>query len=195
MSEITAVPLRPVKKGAVTRLWIGVGAAVLAAAGLAWAGTSKTVGAACSTRDFTGAKPVATASGVMIQTVKPGAGNSPTDTDVVLVDYKGSLRGGKEFDAGQRVPFPVQGMIPGFTEALKTMQTGGQYKICIPPAQGYGATANERIPANSVLFFDVTMLDFRSQAEIQAMQAQMQQMQAQGQQLPPGAAPPPPPGR
>ena len=192
MSDVTAVPLRPIAKGSLTRLWIGVGAACVAAGGLAWAGTNKISGAVCSARDFKGTKPVVTASGLMVQTVKAGTGGSPTDTDVTLVDYKGTLRGGKVFDQNQRTPLPVEGMIPGFTEALKMMQTGGRYKICIPPKIGYGAQASGPIPANSVLFFDISLLDFRSQAEIQAMQQQMQQMQAQGK-LPPGVSAGPPP--
>jgi FKBP-type peptidyl-prolyl cis-trans isomerase FkpA len=192
MSDVTAVPLRPIKKGSLTRLWLGVGTACIAAAGLAWAGTSKVSANACSVRDFKGAKPVTTASGLMIQTVKPGTGASPTDADVTLVDYKGTLRGGKQFDAAERAPLPVAGMIPGFTEALKLMQVGGKYRFCIPPAIGYGPAGQGPIPANSVLFFDVTLLDFRSQAEIQAMQQQMQQLQAQGK-LPPGVEPGPPP--
>ena len=188
MTEVTQVPQQPVAKGTMTRLWIGIAATCVAAAGLAWAGTAKVSGTACSTRDFKGARPVTTPTGLMFQTLKAGKGASPTDTDVTLVDYKGTLRGGKQFDANQRTPLPVSGMIPGFTEALKMMQVGGSYKFCIPPAIGYGATANERIPANSVLFFEVNLLDYKSQAEIEAMQRQMQQMQAQGQ-LPPGAAP------
>jgi FKBP-type peptidyl-prolyl cis-trans isomerase FkpA len=187
MSEVTAVPIRPVKAGALTRLWLGVGAACVVSIGLAWAGTQGTASNACNVRDFKGAKPVTTASGLMIQTIKPGTGGSPTDDDVTLVGYKGSLRDGKVFDENPRAPLPVAGMIPGFTEALKLMKTGGEYRFCIPPAIGYGAQANERIPANSILFFDVTLLDFRSQAEIQAMQQQMQQLQQQGGGQPGGA--------
>jgi FKBP-type peptidyl-prolyl cis-trans isomerase FkpA len=191
MSDVTAVPLRPIKKGSLTRLWLGVGAACVAAGAMAWAGTATVSGSGCSVRDFKGAKPVTTASGLMIQTVKTGAGNKPTDADVALVDYKGTLKDGKTFDANERAPLPVAGMIPGFTEALKLMQVGGKYRFCIPSALGYGPAGQGPIPANAVLFFDVTLLDFRSQAEIQAMQQQMQQMQAQGQ-LPPGAGAPPP---
>jgi FKBP-type peptidyl-prolyl cis-trans isomerase FkpA len=194
MSDVTAVPLRPIAKGSLTRLWVGVAVTCIAAGAIAWAGTSKVAGNACSIRDFKGAKPVATASGLIIQTVKAGTGASPTDTDITLVDYKGTLRSGKVFDQNKRTPFPVTGVIPGFTEALKMMQVGGSYKLCIPPALGYGPAASGPIPANSVLFFDVNLLDFRSQAEIQAMQQQMQQLQAQGK-LPPGIEPgPPPPG-
>jgi len=192
MSEITAVPLRPIKKGTLTGLWIGVSAAVLIAGGLAWAGTATGTASDCAARDFAkGLKPTATPSGLMIATVKPGTGAKPTDTDVVLIDYKGSLRNGAVFDEAQRTPLPVSGMIAGFTEALKVMQVGGSYRICIPAKLGYGAQSpSAKIPANSALFFDIAMLDFRSQAEIQAMQMQMQMQQQ-------GGAPttPPPAGR
>jgi FKBP-type peptidyl-prolyl cis-trans isomerase FkpA len=187
MSDVTAVPLRPIKKGAMTRLWLGVGAACVAALGLAWAGTNTIVNTACSVRDFKGKKPVTTPTGLMIQTKKAGAGPNPTDADITLVDYKGTLRDGKVFDQNQRTPLPVAGMIPGFTEALKLMQAGGEYRICIPSTLGYGAKESGPIPANSMLFFDVSLLDFRSQQEIQAMQQQMQQLQQQGGGQPGGA--------
>lgn len=189
----TQAPLRPIKKGSLTKLWIGVGAACIAAGAVAWAGTETASANACSVRDFKGAKAVATASGLVFQTVKAGTGPMPTDTDVALVDYKGTLRDGTEFDANQRTPFPVTGVIPGFTEALKMMQSGGQYRICIPPVLGYGAQETGRIPPNSVLFFDVTLLDFRSQVEIQAMQQQMQQQQMQQLTPPQGLEPSTPP--
>jgi FKBP-type peptidyl-prolyl cis-trans isomerase FkpA len=188
MSDVTAVPLRPIKKGSLTRLWLGVGAACIAAGAMAWAGTRDVSGTGCSVADFKGVKPVTTETGLMFQTLTAGKGNKPTDTDVALVDYKGTLKDGKTFDANERAPLPVAGMIPGFTEALKLMQVGGKYRFCIPSALAYGPTGQGPIPANAVLFFDVTLLDFRSQAEIQAMQQQMQQMQAQGK-LPPGAMP------
>lgn len=187
--SVTTVPIPPIEKGSLFKLWAGVGAAILVAAGGAWIGTAKAVDGGCGPNAFAAAKggalaPDTTASGLKIQTVKPGNGASPTDSDVVLVNYKGSLTNGTQFDAGQRVPFPVEGLVPGFSEALKLMQRGGSYKICIPPALGYGAQANERIPANSTLLFDVDLLDYRSMAEIQAMQQQMQQ----------GGAQPPAPG-
>ena len=193
MTEVTAVPLRPIKKGAITRLWLGVGAACLVAGGLAWAGTRTAKGSGCSVAYFPkGKKPVTTPSGLMIQTVKAGTGKSPTDSDMALIDYKGTLRDGKIFDQNQRAPLEVAGVVPGFSEALKAMQVGGQYKICIPSALGYGDKAVGPIPANSMLLFDVSLLDFRSQAEIQAMQQQMQlQQQMQGGAMPPG----PPAGR
>jgi FKBP-type peptidyl-prolyl cis-trans isomerase FkpA len=189
MSDITPVPLRPIKEGAMTRLWLGVGAACFLAAGLAWAGTKGATAGACDIKDFgKGTKAVTSPTGLMVQTVKAGQGASPTDADMVLIDYKGTLRDGKVFDQNQRVPMEVAGVVPGFSEALKMMQTGGAYKICIPPSLGYGATAQGPIPANSVLLFDINMLDFKTKAEIEAIQRQMQQMQQQGQ-MPPGMAP------
>jgi FKBP-type peptidyl-prolyl cis-trans isomerase FkpA len=85
------------------------------------------------------------------------------------------LADGTEFDAGQSVPIPVAGSILGFSEALKKMQVGGSYHVCIPAALGYGAVAEGPIPANSVLVFDVDLLDFRSQAEVEEMKKLMQQ--------------------
>jgi FKBP-type peptidyl-prolyl cis-trans isomerase FkpA len=165
--SVTTVPIPPVEKGSLVKLWGGLALAVAIAGGVAWAGTGGTSSGGCKT---------VTASGLGISTVKAGKGAKPTDTDVVLVNYKGRLASdGKEFDAGQRVPFPVSGLVPGFTEGLKQMQKDGSYKLCIPAALGYGAQANERIPANSDLVFDVDLIDFKSMAEIQAMQQQMQQ--------------------
>jgi FKBP-type peptidyl-prolyl cis-trans isomerase FkpA len=163
--SVTAAPIPPVEKGSLVKLWGGLALAVAIAGGVAWAGTG---GSASS-----GGCKTVTASGLGISIVKAGKGAKPTDTDVVLVNYKGRLASdGKEFDAGQRVPFPVAGLVPGFTEGLKQMQKDGSYKLCIPAALGYGAQANERIPANSDLVFDVDLVDFKSMAEIQAMQQQ-----------------------
>ncbi len=180
--SVTAVPIKPTPKGTLTTLFAGVALAVVLAGGLAWMGTAKAVSGGCGADAFLPVKgattaPVTSETGLGFQVVKPGEGPSPTDADVALVNYKGTLADGKEFDANQRVPFPVQGVIPGFTEALKKMARGGSYRICIPPALGYGAVANERIPANSTLRFEVELLDFRSMAEVQAAQQQMQQQQ------------------
>jgi FKBP-type peptidyl-prolyl cis-trans isomerase FkpA len=189
--SVTAVPIQPTPKGTLTKLFIGVGLAVLAAGGLAWIGTAQAVAGECGATAFVPVKgkslaPVTTASGLIYQVVKPGVGPSPTDADVALVNYKGRLTNGKEFDANQKTPFPVTGVIPGFTEGLKVMQRGGSYRLCIPAKLGYGAVANERIPANSTLIFEVDLLDYRSMAEIQAMQQQLQQQQRGGGAPPQG---------
>ena len=81
------------------------------------------------------------------------------------------------------------------TEGLKLMQKGGSYKLCIPAALGYGTQANERIPANSTLLFEVDLLAKMDmgefQAKMQAMQAQQQKQGGPGA-MPPGAGGPPP---
>lgn len=188
--SVTTVPIPPVEKGSLAKLWGGVALAVLIAGGAAWWGTEKAVAGACSAKAFAPEGEIAkTASGLQFQTVHPGTGAKPTDTDVVLVSYKGTLASGKEFDANPRAAFPVQGLVPGFSEALKLMQRGGSYKLCIPPVLGYGAQANERIPANSTLLFDVELIDFKSMAEIQALQQQMQSQQGAPGGLPPGMVP------
>jgi hypothetical protein len=188
--SVTTVPIPPVEKGSLARLWGGVALAVLIAGGAAWWGTEKSVAGACSAKAFAAeGKIEKTASGLQFQTVRPGAGAKPTDADVVLVSYKGTLANGTEFDANPRAAFPVQGLVPGFSEALKLMQRGGSYKLCIPPALGYGTQANERIPANSTLLFDVELIDFKSMAEVQALQQQMQSQQGAPGELPPGMVP------
>lgn len=186
MSDVTAVPLRPIAKGSLARLWIGIGAAVALAGGLAWAGTARNAAPGmCSRSDFKGPAPVTTASGLIFQTVTAGKGAKPTDTDVVLIDYKGTLRNKTVFDQNQRTPLQVTGVVKGFGEALKLMQAGGKYRFCIPAKLAYGdKSPSPAIPANSPLLFDVTLLDFRSEAEIQMMQQQLQ-MQQQGMTPPP----------
>lgn len=196
MSEITAVPISPVKRGWLVWLTLGVAAAGATGIGLAIAGTSKSVGGECAGAKFPGkaAKAAQLPSGLVFQTVRAGTGAKPTDTDVGLVSYKGSLLNGTVFDENPRAPLPVKTMIPGFSEALKLMQRGGSYRFCMPSKLGYGDKGVGPIPAKSPLIFDVELIDFRSeadlQAQMQAMQAQ-QALQGQGQgQGTPGAAPP-----
>jgi len=192
--SVTTVPIQPIEKGSLAKLWGGVALAMLIAGGAAWWGTEKAVSGACSSSAFApegkGASAVEkTNSGLQFQVVRAGAGPKPTEADVVLVSYKGTLSTGKEFDSNPRAAFPVQGLVPGFSEALKKMQRGGSYKLCIPPALGYGTQANERIPANSTLLFDVELIDFKSMAEVQAMQQQQQMQQGAPGELPPGMVP------
>jgi FKBP-type peptidyl-prolyl cis-trans isomerase FkpA len=124
-----------------------------------------------------------TASGLQYKVLTPGNGPKPTDDDVALVNYVGSLTDGTVFDQSpQPMPLPVAEMVPGFTEALKLMPKGAKYRFWIPPALGYGDQASGPIPAHSVLVFNVELLDWKSTAEFQMMQQQMQQAN-------PGAAP------
>ena len=187
----TAVPLQPVRKGTLTRLCIGLVLVAAAGAGVAWSGTSAVVAGAGTNAQFLSwnkgqSGVIETASGLQYRVIKAGEGTSPTDEDVALVNYVGTLRDGKQFDKGDKTPFPVTGVVPGFTEALKLMQKGGKYRIWLKPELAYGdkVPPNGPIPADALLTFDVELLDFIPMAVLQQMQMQ-QQMQQPGQ-MPPG---------
>lgn len=172
MTEITRVPLQPVAKGSVAKVWLGALALVAAGAGLAW-GTTRGYG----TLD----------GGVQVITLKAGEGDSPKTSDVALINYKGTLKDGTVFDENKQVPMPLQGVIPGFTTALSSMQKGGKYQVMIPAKLGYGDKDNGPIPANSDLYFDIELLGFMDFQQFQMQQAMMQQMQQQ--RGAPGGAP------
>lgn len=194
--SVTQVPIQPIKKGSMLKLWGAIALGLVAVGGFAWMGTSRTVAEEGSNEQFlnwnkgqTGV--VTTASGLQYKIIEQGKGAKPSDQDIALVAYKGTLRDGTVFDQNEQAPLPVGGMIPGFTEGLKLMSKGAKFKFWIPPAIGYGdQSPGEAIPANSLLIFDVELKDFRSEQEVQMMQQQMQQQQMQQ-----GGAGAPPPGQ
>jgi len=115
-------------------------------------------------------------SGLGYSILKAGTGEMPTDSDIALINYKGYIAtSGIPFDDAGPAPVPVSRVIPGFAEGLKLMQRGGSYKLCIPPALGYGDKVAGPIPANSALVFLIELIDFKSLAEVQAMQAEAPQ--------------------
>lgn len=191
--SVTAVPIRPIKKGSLTKLWIGLALVLAAAAALAYAGTYEAVTTGASNDDFlsdNGSEDgiVTTASGLQYKILKPGEGASPTVTDTALVKYVGQTRDGNIFDENEQTPMPVGGVVPGFSEALQLMQKGGEYRIWIPSELGYGEQSpGPELPANSILIFDVTLLDFISAEQMQALQQQMQQQGGIPGGPPPGA--------
>lgn len=198
--SVTRVPIPPLAKGSLTKLWLGVAAAVAIAGGTAWAGLQSVpasgAGFLASNADEPGV--VTTESGLQIKELVKGTGPSPTDADVTLINYKGTLMDGTPFDANERVPMPVAGSIPGFSEGLKRMQRGGKYRLWIPAELGYGSeektnpqTGQVVIPANSVLVFDVDLVEFIPEVQLRAMQ---QQLQSQGGPGGPGGPPPGMPG-
>lgn len=103
-------------------------------------------------------------SGLQYKVLKEGAGESPDDNDVVEVHYTGTLIDGTVFDSsrerGEPIEFPVNGVIPGWTEALKLMKPGAQYMLYIPAKLAYGNKPTGPIPAGSTLIFDVELLEF-----------------------------------
>ncbi|QIZ49668.1 FKBP-type peptidyl-prolyl cis-trans isomerase [Dickeya zeae] len=110
-----------------------------------------------------------TESGLLYQVDKEGTGAAPKDSDTVVVNYKGTLVDGTEFDnsykRGEPLSFRLDGVIPGWTEGLKHVKKGGKIKLVIPPALAYGEAGVPGIPANSTLVFDVELLDIKSDAD------------------------------
>jgi hypothetical protein len=181
----TAVPIHPIKKGSMTKFAVGIALVLATGGGLAYWGTA-------NVRQEYG-DVITTKSGLRYKVIKTGEGKPPTDDDVVLVKYTGSLKDGKVFDQNPQAAFPVTGVVPGFSEGLKIMQRGGQYRLWIPADLGYGAadqknpqTGEVAIPGGSELVFDVELLEFKSRAEVEALQRQMQEMQKQQGRAPGG---------
>ena len=105
----------------------------------------------------------ATASGLQYKVLKSGVGESPKVTDTVKVHYQGTLIDGTIFDSsiqrGQPISFPVNAVIPGWTEALQLMKVGDKWQLFIPAKLAYGERSPApAIPANSVLIFEVELL-------------------------------------
>lgn len=111
---------------------------------------------------------VTTASGLQYIVETPGSGEKPTADSKVRVHYKGSLLDGTEFDSsykrGEPAEFKASQVIKGWTEALQLMPVGAKYKLFIPPALGYGPQGNQRIPGNSLLIFEVELLEIVPEA-------------------------------
>ena len=104
-----------------------------------------------------------TSSGLVFQLMKPGQGASPQATDTVRVHYRGTLLDGTEFDSsykrGQPAEFPLNRVIPCWTEGLQRMQVGATARLTCPPAIAYGARgAGNVIPPNATLKFEVELL-------------------------------------
>ena len=103
-----------------------------------------------------------TASGLQYKVIKSGTGPSPKMTDVVKVHYHGKLIDGTVFDSSVRrntpATFPVNGVIPGWTEALQLMKVGDKWQLVIPPKLAYGENGSGPIGPNSVLIFEVELL-------------------------------------
>jgi FKBP-type peptidyl-prolyl cis-trans isomerase FklB len=105
-----------------------------------------------------------TASGLKYQVLKHGTGGaSPKATDTVTVHYEGRLLNGTVFDSsiarGQPISFPLNQVIPGWTEGLQLMKVGDKFRFEIPANLAYGPNSpTPAIPPNSTLVFDVELL-------------------------------------
>jgi FKBP-type peptidyl-prolyl cis-trans isomerase FklB len=104
-----------------------------------------------------------TASGLQYRVITEGAGDAPKATDTVKVHYEGRLISGDVFDSsiarGEPVSFPLNGVIPGWSKGVQLMKVGSKFEFTIPSALAYGPSGTGPIPPNSVLVFDVELLE------------------------------------
>ena len=104
-----------------------------------------------------------TESGIQYRIIEAGTGTNPLATDTVKVHYRGTLVDGTEFDSSfsrnEPATFGLNGVIPGWTEGLQLVKEGGKIELVLPPELAYGERATPTIPANSVLVFEVQLLE------------------------------------
>src|SRR5438270_4081659 len=108
----------------------------------------------------------ATASGLQYKALKEGTGSQPKATDMVTVNYRGTLIDGTEFDSsykrGQPATFPLNGVIKGWTEGLQLMKQGSKYQFVVPSNLAYGErSVGPDIAPNATLIFEVELLDVK----------------------------------
>lgn len=110
-----------------------------------------------------------TASGLQYKVLTEGKGKKPKADDKVSVHYKGTLLDGTVFDSSyernQPAEFPVNGVIPGWVEALQLMPEGSKWQLFIPSDLAYGDRGTPNIPPNSVLTFEVELLSVLPEAK------------------------------
>ena len=140
-----------------TVLRIATTCALLAQLSVSWAADAALEGAAKES----GA--IVTPSGLVYRSLKDGTGASPTASDVVKVNYRGTFPDGREFDSSykrnQAIEFPLGNVIPCWTEGVQRMKVGGKAKLTCPASIAYGArSAGGVIPPNATLLFEVELL-------------------------------------
>jgi len=152
--SVSQVPIQPIKKGSLTKLWLAIVLLAAIAFAIAWmgAGQFKTV---------------------KVDTVAAGSGAAITELDGVIIEYTGRTENGTVFDTTDgRGPaaFLVAQVVPGFREALTHMQQGGRYKILIPGRLAYGPNPPPGSPLgpNEDLSFDVHVIQVVPNAALQA---------------------------
>ncbi|MBU1360025.1 MAG: FKBP-type peptidyl-prolyl cis-trans isomerase [Gammaproteobacteria bacterium] len=118
---------------------------------------------------FAQSAPVTLPSGLIYQSLKEGSGSSPASSDVVKVHYRGTFPdSGKEFDSsykrGEPTEFPLNRVIPCWTEGVQKMKPGGKAKLTCPPSIAYGDRgAGGVIPPNATLNFEIELISVGKQ--------------------------------
>jgi FKBP-type peptidyl-prolyl cis-trans isomerase FkpA len=170
---------RPARSGRTVALWFALLLIIAAAIGLAWIGAGSL-------------RPVVTESGLQFRTLKAGTGEPITRADAALLDYVLTADDGTVIDASQQpTPFMMEGVYPGFAEAMSHMQEGGEYRFTMPQRLAFvNSPPPPGFPKNSNLTFEVRVRKIArggaammQQMQQQQIQQQMEQQQ-QGQQAP-----------
>lgn len=181
--SVTTVPIRPLPKGSLLKLWLAIVALCVAAGAFAWIGTAPL-------------QIITTQTGVRFQTLKAGEGPLITPADLVAMRYRLTKADGTLIEdsdqTGQPFVASVERVFPGFGEAMQRMQQGGRYRIWLPPGQhAQMIPPGAPFRAEDTLVFDVRVLQV---AEGMAAMQQMMGPQGGGGAppggLPPGAVPP-----
>jgi len=104
-------------------------------------------------------------SGLQYRVIKEGTGKSPKAADTVVCNYRGTLIDGTEFDSsykrGEPATFPLNQIIPGWTEALQLMKEGAKWQLFIPANLAYGEQSTGIIGPNSVLIFEIELISVK----------------------------------
>jgi FKBP-type peptidyl-prolyl cis-trans isomerase len=120
---------------------------------------------------------VTTASGLQYQVIKEGTGPKATLEGVVVTHYTGTLMDGNVFDSsierGEPASFPLKNVIKGWQEGIQLMSVGSRYRLFVPANLGYGENSPASIPANSLLIFDVELLEIKKEDPNVAARVQM----------------------
>lgn len=113
-------------------------------------------------------------SGLQYEVLEQGDGDKPAATDTVTTHYEGRLVDGTVFDSsyqrGEPASFPLNRVIPGWTEGLQLMPTGAKYRFFVPPELAYGDRAAGPVPPNSTLIFDVELIGVNDPGAAEAEQ-------------------------
>lgn len=112
---------------------------------------------------FAASSPETLPSGVKIVHTVDGTGPQPKASDTVKVHYRGTLADGKEFDSsykrGSPAAFPLNRVVPCWTEGMQKIKVGGKATLTCPPATAYGERgAGNAVPPNATLTFEVELL-------------------------------------
>ena len=105
---------------------------------------------------------VRTPSGLIYRELRAGTGTSPLPNDTVNVSYHGTLVNGKEFDASNGIKFPLNRVIPCWTEGVQKMKIGGKSTLVCPSSLAYGDQGRPSIPGGATLIFDIELLEVKA---------------------------------